>query len=495
MNEIGKHGMVEGVPMKRFEMEDKCVPYLKGKQQKSAHKPKQENSIASPFELLHMDLFCPVNARSIGMAHEIAIKHKRLIHEKDEGEMTPLQLLSCRQLNLFPKRYITRKIYNLIDPNVEDTSRMLSFLKKMRKNKFRYEWGMKLIKLLVKEDTSWENTEERVGKHRVKFHEHGKKTSTIQAEKTTSIEVGIRLPHTPLLLATKHGCTEIVEEILQQYPQAIEHIDQDSRNILHVAIMNRNHEVFELLMNKKYTTERLRGKIDNDANTLLHMVAKEILDVDAELRGPAFVLQDNIRMFKKVEGICTTLDRMKRNSKSKTAEEVFNEHYNQLRADAKEWMLENSKNYTVVAVLIATVAFAAAYTVPGGLDPNTGQPVLKKTTFFFYFTVADVVSLSATLTSVIMFLNIIILSYRFKDFEKSLICKMNSGHTMLMISVAMLMVEFAVTLILTITSGREWTAITLYAVSFFPVHVFIFSYFEFQKIQLLSPLRKSKHII
>ena len=69
MNYITKNGLVLGVPMKRFEMEDRCVPCLKGKQQKKPHKSKTQNSITAPFELLHMDLFGPVNVLSIEMMY------------------------------------------------------------------------------------------------------------------------------------------------------------------------------------------------------------------------------------------------------------------------------------------------------------------------------------------------------------------------------------------------------------------------------------------
>ncbi|KAI3818889.1 hypothetical protein L1987_12710 [Smallanthus sonchifolius] len=420
------------------------------------------------------------------MAHEISVKHKYLIHEKDEDKMTPLQLLSCRKLEVCPTNFFVRMIYNLIDENLEDTSWMLSPLKTIRKKKFACEWGAKLVKLLVKKETSWEKTESRLTKHRIKFHQYGKSSSTTQQDEITAYESATRLPDTPLLLATRHGCTPIVKEILEQYPQAIEHIDQDGRNILHVAILYRNHEVYDFVVDRKYAKERLRGKIDNDANTLLHMVGDEIEDADNDLKGPALVLQENMQMFKKVKTLCTTLDQIKLNSRSMTAERLFNENNNARRKEAKEWMIESAKNYTVVAVLIATVAFAAEYTVPGGPNPETGEPILKKKALFKFFTIADAMSLSAALTSVIMFLNIITSSYRFKDFEKSLVRKLKVGMAMLMVSVAMLMVAFAATLVLTISSGQKWTDITLYVVSFFPVIIFVFTYLNIQNIKFSS---------
>ena len=66
MNYLVKNDIVSGVPMLRFLVEDKCLPCKKGKQHKKPHKSKSQNSVVSPLELLHMDLFGPVNVRSLG---------------------------------------------------------------------------------------------------------------------------------------------------------------------------------------------------------------------------------------------------------------------------------------------------------------------------------------------------------------------------------------------------------------------------------------------
>ncbi|KAF2308683.1 hypothetical protein GH714_012302 [Hevea brasiliensis] len=50
---------------------------------------------------------------------------------------------------------------------------------------------------------------------------------------------------TPLILATESGCVEIMKEMLRAYPQAVEHVDDDGRNILHVAIKYRQLKIFE----------------------------------------------------------------------------------------------------------------------------------------------------------------------------------------------------------------------------------------------------------
>ncbi|KAI3814270.1 hypothetical protein L1987_19020 [Smallanthus sonchifolius] len=66
MNHLVRNGLVAGVPKLRFTIADDCMPCKKGKQQRKSHKPKLQNSIDTPLELLHMDLFGPISTRSIG---------------------------------------------------------------------------------------------------------------------------------------------------------------------------------------------------------------------------------------------------------------------------------------------------------------------------------------------------------------------------------------------------------------------------------------------
>lgn len=176
-----------------------------------------------------------------------------------------------------------------------------------------------------------------------------------------------------------------------------------------------------------------------------------------------------------MEKLTRTLDKYTRNGNEKTPSEVFFETNDPLRLEAKNWMFENAKNCSIVAVLIATVAFTSAYTIPGGLDDN-GHPVLEDKAMFLLFTLADAISLSTALTSVIVFLNIVTSPFRFSDFSSNLFQKQLTGLIMLIISVAMMLASFAATLILTISNEGTWSDMTLYGVTFFPVIVFTYSY-------------------
>ncbi|KAL3575936.1 hypothetical protein D5086_021219 [Populus alba] len=114
-----------------------------------------------------------------------------------------------------------------------------------------------------------------------------------------------------------------------------------------------------------------------------------------------------------------------------TAEGYFITANSELRNLAKEWLKTTAEGCSVVAVLIATVAFAAAYTVPGGPNQSTGVPVLVNKPFFVVFTVTDVLSLTFALTSVVTFLSILTSPFRFKDFKHTLPNKLMVGFAFL----------------------------------------------------------------
>jgi hypothetical protein len=164
------------------------------------------------------------------------------------------------------------------------------------------------------------------------------------------------------------------------------------------------------------------------------------------------------------------------NNEKQTAEGLFAITYKNLRNDAKEWLKRTAEGCSIVAVLISTVAFAAAYTIPGGPNQTTGVPVLLYQPLFVVFTAADVLSLACALTSVVIFLSILTAPYRLEDYKYSLPNKLMLGVTFLFLSVSMMMISFAATIVLMIRSKESWMKIVLYSLSFLPVGIFALSY-------------------
>lgn len=152
---------------------------------------------------------------------------------------------------------------------------------------------MELAKFLARKDTSWELTYTSVDKGKPKIHKYGEKGGS-----TRILDQMDDVGETALILATKSGCMEIVEEILKLYPQAVEYIDDQGRNVLHVAMKYRQLKIFELVTTMEVPMKRLARKIDNDGNSILHTVGIKRKDfISEKMEGPAFILQEDLLWF------------------------------------------------------------------------------------------------------------------------------------------------------------------------------------------------------
>ncbi|KAG5545368.1 hypothetical protein RHGRI_017743 [Rhododendron griersonianum] len=407
---------------------------------------------------------------SFDLALFIATRYKHLVDEQDNDGMTALQLLACNSL-AFKSRGGGGFLKRLL------CSRVLT--EEMSTAAGEAELTEDITE--TKEDRSWIATKAVETRNRPRRHHYGNKdSSSVPSEKKENEQKPVpstKIAETPLFLATKNGCLEIVKEILRVYPWAVEHIDHQGRTILHIAIKYRQMEVLDLVEQMGLLVKRLERKLDKKSNTVLHMVGEKTEDrIVPELRSPAFELQENLLLYERVWDICPGSLLNTLNEDKKTALKLFEEENEPLRKKAKEWLQRTAEHCSLVAVLIATVAFAAAYTIPGGPNQSTGFPILLNRPFFVVFTLTDVLSLTFALTSVIIFLRILTSPFRLKDFKQSLPQILMLGVTLLILSVSMMMFAFAATVILMINKRKEWTKVALYTASLLPVTIFALSY-------------------
>ena len=171
----------------------------------------------------------------------------------------------------------------------------MPIIKQIQKQMLKSESAKNLATLLIESDASWEATETISNHESNRLHPYIKSPSN---KETREIVIN-NIPDSPLFLATKMGCTDIVKKILEVYPQAVEHIDEDGCAILHVAIKYRRLEIFQSVIKMKYPLMTLRGKIDKQGNSILHMVGLKVRDHKAEgdIRSPALILRDDLLLF------------------------------------------------------------------------------------------------------------------------------------------------------------------------------------------------------
>ena len=103
-----------------------------------------------------------------------------------------------------------------------------------------------------------------------------------------------------LFLATMSNTPQIVRQILIHHPQAIEHTNKEGMNILHVAILYRHDQIFDMVVEEfEVLSRRLLSATDNEGNSLLHMVGKKKKsEVREKMQNPALQLRTEFVLFK-----------------------------------------------------------------------------------------------------------------------------------------------------------------------------------------------------
>jgi hypothetical protein len=182
-------------------------------------------------------------------------------------------------------------------------------------------------------------------------------------------------------------------------------------------------------------------------------------------------------MFQEVKKIVQPLSIEMKNKEGKTPQELFSSEHEGLLRKGESWMKHTANSCTIVAALIATVVFSAAFSLPGGTSDNTGEPNFLKETAFLIFAMADGVALFSSSTSILMFLFILTSRYAENDFLKSLPLKLMIGLASLFVSIASMMVAFSTTFYLDYHYGLGWVPNLIFVFAFVPVALFAFLQF------------------
>lgn len=127
-----------------------------------------------------------------------------------------------------------------------------------------------------------------------------------------------------------------------------------------------------------------------------------------------------------------------RYNKGQTAKQVFIITQEPLVREGRKWLSKTSESCSLVAALVATVAFTTSTAIPGGANEVTGVPVLSGQPAFKVFAVASLVALCSSVTALVLFLSILTSRFQEKDLQKKLLM----GMTSLWTSIASVLVSF-----------------------------------------------------
>ncbi|KAH9750728.1 ANK REP REGION domain-containing protein [Citrus sinensis] len=272
-----------------------------------------------------------------------------------------------------------------------------------------------------------------------------------------------------LFTAARLGIHEFVNEFIMAYNKTANVLNEDRRSIFDVAVLHRREKVFNLIHRVNFTTNLFLTE-GNSGNNILHLAAK--LVPSSEVAGAALQMQRELQWFKAVEKLIHPDMLGDENSSNQTAREVFTEEHKELVKEGEKWMKETASSCSVVAALIITVVFAAAFTVPGGSD-SRGIPNILHEPSFMIFAISDILALFSSISSVLMFLGILTSRYAEDDFLLSLPRKLIIGLVTLFFSIASMMVAFGATVHISLSHKWNLVIIPIALVGCVPVTLFV----------------------
>nr|GEW43227.1 ankyrin repeat-containing protein ITN1-like [Tanacetum cinerariifolium] len=249
-----------------------------------------------------------------------------------------------------------------------------------------------------------------------------------------------------LHFAARQGHVDIVSALLKKDPQLARRTDKKGQTALHMAVKGVSCEVVKLLLQADPAIVMLPDKF---SNTALHIatrkkrveIVNELLllrdtNVNALTRDhkTALDIVHGLPLSQETSEITEILSRygavqandlnQPRDELRQTVTEIRNNVHNQLEQARKtnknmsgiakelrklhrEGINNATNSVTVVAVLFATVAFAAIFTVPGGVDEHNGTAIMVSSAAFQVFFIFNAIALFTSLAVVVVQITVV----------------------------------------------------------------------------------------
>ncbi|KAD3337862.1 hypothetical protein E3N88_33383 [Mikania micrantha] len=276
--------------------------------------------------------------------------------------------------------------------------------------------------------------------------------------------------------AVETNTPEVIRQITRIFPHYIRVNDKEGCSLAQHSIMNRCEHVYNFLVYEVTQDKYIHmASTDGAGNNLAHLAGRlASLDKLNKVTGAALQMQRELQWFQEVCNFIRPSElRDTRNSKQETPIMVFRKEHKDLRKEGEEWMKKTADSYTITAALIITIVFAAAITVPGGNNGDTGKPVFESKPSFIIFVVSDAISLFTSTTSLLFFLSILTARYAEEDFLYKLPKRLILGLAMLFMSVTTMLIAFSASLYVMFGLENPWILIPIAAITCLPIASFV----------------------
>ncbi|KAJ9550929.1 hypothetical protein OSB04_014974 [Centaurea solstitialis] len=276
----------------------------------------------------------------------------------------------------------------------------------------------------------------------------------------------------PILEAARQGSHEVVKEILVRSPKTIGSKSINGHNLIQLAVINRSEKVYNFVCHFVERMDLLT--LDSSKNNILHLAGRLApSSVLNRTTGAAVQLQRELQWYKEVKKFMSPTELVENNVDKETPKMVFTREHKTLMKEGEKWMKTTAESCSITAALIITIVFAAAITVPGGSNQQTGIPLFRNEIAFTIFAVSDAISLFASSTALLVFLSILTARFSAQDFLVSLPRRLIIGLCTLFISTITMMVSFSAILFLVFCDQRPWMLAPIGGLACFPIAVIV----------------------
>ncbi|KAJ6336046.1 hypothetical protein OIU78_012614 [Salix suchowensis] len=146
----------------------------------------------------------------------------------------------------------------------------------------------------------------------------------------------MEMRETPIIIAAKNGIVEMMGEILEKFPEAINDVNAEKKNIVLLSVENRQPHVYQflLLLKKNIVKESIFRQVDSKGNSALHLAATLGDFKPWRIPGAALQMQWEIKWFEFVKNSMPPNFFVRYNKEGKTPRDIFTETHKDL---VKKW--------------------------------------------------------------------------------------------------------------------------------------------------------------
>ncbi|RCV41022.1 hypothetical protein SEVIR_9G100400v4 [Setaria viridis] len=279
----------------------------------------------------------------------------------------------------------------------------------------------------------------------------------------------------PLHVAAHYGSTDAIKALLRHCPDVAEMADGYGRNAFHASVENGKANALRSLLRRVRPAELL-NRVDANGDTPLHIAAKRsrvhcaLLLLNDRRVDPCVRDHDGQTARSLVETKLHTgeMDAYEMYLWKQLKHQEFKRcrkqqlpplaTYPSRRGSNDKYFERIVETYILVATLIATVTFAATFTMPGGYDQTKGIALHGRNTAFKIFVISNTVAMCSSIVVVFCFI------WAWQDPVRFKVDQLLWGHRLTIIACLGMLVSLMTAVYITVAPTSRWPAYVVIAI-------------------------------